>query len=142
MVWFTINLKIKRFLLLSLRIKKISGFRFVKRNSIRFGNSICCPAVTLVKNKCSKKIFSCDMKCNTDWLAWERLSNEKGKFIFVDKKLMGHRVDSSTTTTDVIKQGIRTEEDLYMFKKFWPNFIAKLITKGYKKSEKSNNLNS
>ena len=56
-VYSNINLKIKRFLLLSLKVKKISGLRFVKRNSIRFGNSICCPAVTLVKNKCSKKIF-------------------------------------------------------------------------------------
>ena len=140
-VYSNINLKIKRFLLLSLKVKKISGLRFVKRNSIRFGNSICCPAVTFVKKNVPDKIFECDLTCNIDWYGWERLSKLDGKFIFVNKKIMGHRVDETTTTTEIINSGIRTKEDLYMFKKFWPTFIAKLINKGYSKAEKSNDLN-
>ena len=54
---------------------------------------------------------------------------------------MGHRIDESTTTTDYIKKGIRTQEDLIMFKKFWPNFIAKGINKFYTLAEGSNNVN-
>ena len=33
-----------------------------------------------------------------------------------------------------------TKEDYEMFKMFWPNFIAKVLTKFYKNSEKSNKI--
>ena len=107
---------------------------------MRFGCSICCPSVTFVKDTLPKQVFECDMKSDVDWFAWEKLSKLNGKFIFIKKKLMGHRIDESTTTTDIINQGIRTKEDLYMFKKFWPDFIAKKINKFYRKSENSNNV--
>ncbi|MBR2833488.1 MAG: glycosyltransferase family 2 protein [Bacilli bacterium] len=132
------NLKIKRILLTSLRINRFSGIRHFKRNAIRFGNAISCPAVTYVQKNCPKKIFNTHMKCDIDWDAWEKLSKLKGKFIFINKKLMGHRIDDTTTTTDIINQGIRTKEDLEVLKNFWPTGIAKLINKLYKKSEKNN----
>ncbi|MBR3199016.1 MAG: glycosyltransferase [Bacilli bacterium] len=135
-----LNLRIKRFLLFNLSIKKFSGLKTLKRNSLRFGNSICCPAVTFNKSKCPKEVFTCDLSCNVDWFAWEKLSKIKGKFVYIPKKLMGHRIDESTTTTDIIRQGIRTKEDLFMFKKFWPSSIATFINKFYSKSEKSNKI--
>lgn len=134
------NLKIKRLLLSSLFLKSLSGAKLLKRNVLRFGCSICCPSVTFVKDKLPKKVFECDMKSNVDWFAWEKLSKLNGKFIFIKKKLMGHRIDDSTTTSDIINQGIRTKEDLYMLKKFWPDFLAKKINKFYRKSENSNNV--
>lgn len=137
-VYSNVNLLIKRFLLLSIRIKKLSGIRHLKRNVIRYGSSICCPAVTFVKKNCPVDIFKCNLVCDVDWYAWEKLSNIKGKFIYINKKIMGHRIDESTTTTDLINMGIRTKEDLYMYKKFWPGFLANIINKIYKKSEKSN----
>lgn len=139
-IYTNLNLKIKRILLTSLRIKKISGFKHLKRNVIRYGNSISCPAVTYVQKNCPEKIFNLEMKCDIDWDAWEKLSKLKGRFIFVNKKLMGHRIDDTTTTTDIINQGIRTKEDLIILKKFWPNQIAKIINKLYKNSEKNNNV--
>lgn len=139
-VYTNTNLKIKRILLSSLWIKQLSGIRLLKRNALKFGNSISCPAVTFVKKNVPKKVFTCDLKCNIDWFAWERLSKRKGKFIFVKQKLMGHRIDDTTTTTDIINEGIRTKEDLVILKKFWPDFIAKNLNKLYKNSEKSNNL--
>lgn len=139
-VYKNTNLLIKRFLLFNLKIKRLSGIKFFKRNALRFGNSISCPAVTFVKKNIPEKVFTCDLKCNIDWYAWEKLSKRKGKFIFISKKLMGHRIDDSTTTTDIINEGIRTKEDLIIFKKFWPDFIAKILTKIYRKSEKSNSL--
>ena len=134
------NLKIKRFLLSSLKIKNLSGSKILKRNTLRLGNSICCPAVTFNNEICPKEVFNCDLTCDIDWYGWEKLSKEKGKFIYINEKLMGHRIDESTTTTEIIKKGIRTKEDLYMFKKFWPNTIAKFINKFYASSEKSNKL--
>lgn len=135
-----INLVIKRVLLLPLRIKKLSSYRFNKRMVLRFGNSISCPAVTFVKDNVPKEIFSCDLKCDVDWYAWERLSKLKGNFIYNKKLLMGHRISESSTTTDIINNGIRTKEDLFIFKKFWPVLIARLFTRVYKNSEKSNKL--
>ncbi len=140
-VYKNTNLKIKRILLFPIRIKKIAGCKFFKRLVLRFGNSICCPAVTFVKNNCPKEIFVCDLKCNVDWFAWEKLSKQKGKFIFNKNCLMGHRISLVSTTTDIINQGIRTNEDFQILCKFWPKWIAKFINKFYKKAENSNNIN-
>lgn len=134
------NLKIKRILLFPLRWHFISKFKVVKRHSLRFGNAICCPAVTFVTENVPKDKFKCDLKCNIDWYAWEKLSRLNGNFIYIKEKLMGHRISEETTTTAIINDGIRTKEDLIMFKKFWPNFVAKLINKFYIKSEKNNQL--
>lgn len=132
------NLKIKRILLTPIRLKKLSGFKILKRSILAFGNAICCPAVTFAKNRTGTTIFESDMKCDIDWLAWEKLSKKEGKFIFVKDMLMGHRVHDESTTTEIIKDNKRSVEDLEIFKKFWPEFIAKILTKLYKNSEKSN----
>ena len=80
------------------------------------------------------------MKSNIDWLAWEKLSKLKGGFIYIPKKYMGHRVHEDSTTTEIIKENIRTKEDYEMLKMFWPGFIAKFINKFYVKAEFSNNV--
>lgn len=135
------NLKIKRILLFPIKFKAFSNLKFNKRLCISLGNSICCPAVTFSKDNIRLgEIFKSNMKSNVDWLAWERLSKLKGNFIYVDKHLMGHRISEVSTTTSIINSGVRTKEDLYMLKKFWPGFIAKIINKFYKKAEKSNNI--
>ena len=132
------NLSIKRFLLLPLRNQKLGKYNFFKRLVIRFGNSICCPAVSFVQKNVPKDKFSSELKCDVDWFAWEKLSRENGRFVFVSKSLMGHRIDESTTTTKIISEGIRTKEDLKIYRKFWPEFIAKMINKLYVKSEDNN----
>ena len=135
-----INLSIKRVLLFPLRLKKLGKFKFFRRWVIRFGNGICCPAVTFVKDNCPKDVFASNYKCNVDWYAWEKLSKRDGCFIYIKDKLMGHRISEDSTTTDIIKQGIRTKEDYDMYIKFWPKFIAKILTNIYKNSEKSNEM--
>lgn len=139
-VYSNLNLKIKRVLLFPLKIRGLSKYKFFKRWVIRFGNGICCPAVTFVKKNCPKEIFTSDLKCNVDWFAWEKLSKLRGRFLFVNKCLMGHRISESSTTTDIIREGIRTKEDYQMYVKFWPKWIARLLTRVYKNSEKSNEV--
>ena len=134
------NLKIKRLLLFPLRIKKLGKFKHWKRFALKFGNSICCPAVTFVKKNTPKVVFICNLTCNVDWFTWEELSNLNFAFTFVNEKLMGHRISEVSTTTSIINSGIRTKEDLYMFKKFWPPFMAKIINRFYRNAEKSNNI--
>lgn len=140
-VFTNVNLKIKRILLSLVKIQSIAQLSIVKRSCLAFGNAICCPAVSFCKENIKlTQLFTSDLKCNVDWLAWERLSNQKGKFIFVNKKLMGHRVHEDSTTTSIIEGNIRTKEDLFMFQKFWPKIIAQLLTSVFSNSEKSNRL--
>ena len=117
----------------------MSQFKFWKRFVIRFGNAISCPAVTFSKENISTSdVFKCDFVCDVDWYAWEKLSLLKGNFLFVNKKLMGHRVHEESTTTEIINEHVRTKEDFVMFQKFWPKWISKLINKFYVKAEESN----
>lgn len=133
-------LKIKRILLTPIKLKKSLKSKHFKRSILKYGNAICCPAVTFVKSNCPSKIFASKYVCNVDWHAWETLSKKKGAFTFVNKILMGHRISEDSTTTDIIKQGIRTKEDYQIFKRFWWTPIAKILTKFYQESEKSNDL--
>lgn len=134
------NLKIKRILLLPMRIRSLAKTKFGKRLSLRFGNAICCPAVTFVKDNIkTDDIFKCDFVCDVDWYAWEKLSLKKGRFTFVKDLLMGHRVHEESTTTEIINERVRTKEDFVMFQKFWPKSISKFINKFYVKAEDSNN---
>lgn len=134
-----INLIIKRLLLSPLRIRGKAISVFAKRLILRFGNSIGCPSVTFVRNKITFPIFDFPYKCNVDWAAWEKLSRKSGDFVYVNKYLMGHRIHENSTTTEIIKNNIRTKEDYQILCKFWPKLIAKLIAKIYKNSEKNNN---
>lgn len=139
-VYTNTNLKIKRILLFPLRFNLLNSKKFWKRRSLSLGCSICCPAVTFVKDKIELPLFEYNFKCDIDWHAWETLSKKRGNFSFINNPLMGHRVHEESTTTEIINDHIRTKEDLIMFKRFWPGFIAKIINKFYVKSEKSNEV--
>ena len=135
------NLKIKRFLLMPLKYSFNSNKKWAKRFVIKFGNAISCPTVTFNKKKMIFPVFDCDLKCNVDWNAWEKLSKNKGSFSFINKPLVGHKISDDTTTTKIINDGIRTKEDLEIYKRFWPEWIARILNKFYKNSEKSNEVN-
>ena len=133
-------LRTKRILLAPIRFKESLKSKYSKRSIIKLGDSICCPAVTFVTKNCPKDIFKSKFKCNVDWHAWETLSRHQGSFTYVNQPLMGHRISEDSTTTNIINQGIRTKEDYEIFRRFWSKPIAKLLTKLYQKSEKSNSL--
>lgn len=139
-VYSNINLKIKRFLFFPLKIYKLGKYCFFKRWILRFGNSISCPAVTFVKSNIIFPVFASKYKCNVDWNAWEKLSRLPGAFILVPKKNMGHRVHNQSTTTEILKNNDRSKEDYDIFTRFWPKWIAKILTSFYKNSEDSNKL--
>lgn len=134
------NLNIKKILLFPLRIKFLTKSKFIKRKVLSLGNSICCPSVCFSINNTGKDIFKSDMKCNIDWLAWERLSKKNGRFVYINKYLMGHRIHQNSTTSLIINNDQRSKEDFFMFSKFHPKWIAKKLTKLYKKSEEGNSL--
>lgn len=131
-------LKIKSLMLLPLRSRTLQKSAFVRRRILSLGNPICCPAVTYVKENLPEILFTQGFKSNTDWEAWERISKRKGAFVYVKKRAMAHRIHGGSTTTKIIRESKRTSEDLEMFEKFWPSWVAKGIEKIYGNSEKSN----
>ena len=133
-------LRVKRLLLSPLRIRKLWSSRFVRRRILSMGSAICCPSVTLVKEKISGQVFRNNMKSNIDWQAWEELSWEKGDFVYISHPLMGHRIHEESTTSELLAQSARRKEDLYMYKKFWPGFVAEFIEYFYCKNERSNRI--
>lgn len=140
-VYENTNLKIKKIMLKPLHNKEKSNRRFIKRLPLMFGDPICCPAVTFCqKNLNVKTLFANDMKCDIDWSAWEIASKMDGRFVFVNKPLMGHRIHEESTTTEIIEDNNRSKEDYEIFKRFWIAPIARLLTKLYSNSEKSNKV--
>lgn len=101
-----------------------------KLRVLRFGCPIACPSVTL-KVDAAVFRFREDLKVNLDWDAWMRLAVQEGAFGYVRDVLMLHRIHAGSETSDAIRQGVRAEEDLMMFRSLWPDPIARLLARAY-----------
>lgn len=133
-------LGVKRLMLTPMKIHGFWKSSFVRRRILSFGSAICCPSVTLVKENLGDFSFKNNMKSNIDWQAWEEISRRKGEFAYVSHPCMAHRIHQESTTSSLLEINGRREEDLYMYRKFWPEWMAKVIEHFYQSSEKSNDL--
>ena len=133
-------LNIKRCMLMPLTIKKMWMNQWIRRRILSFGSAICCPSVTLVKSNLKLPVFKNNMKSNIDWQAWEEISRKEGSFVYVDRPLVKHRIHERSTTSELLEVDGRKQEDIFMFLKFWPDWIATVIQKIYSINEKSNKL--
>ena len=133
-------LRIKRILLLPLRFKPLQKNRFVRRFSLSWGCGISCPSVMFVRPNLPCVIFKNGYRSDVDWEDWELLSKMTGEFIYTPAPLVLHRIHVGSETSAVLADAQRGKEDYEMFCKFWPPLIAKLMTKLYRFSEKSNQL--
>lgn len=132
-------LKVKRGLLRPLaRRGGIASTIAEKRKILRFGNSICCPSVTLALPSLPDPPFDTSLKSNLDWLTWEGYSRLEGSFVYDQQILMYHRIHEGSTTTALIHDNTRTDEDLSMLEKFWPKPIARLLCRAYALAQTSN----
>lgn len=134
-------LKVKRFMLSPLRLRLLWKSIWIRRRILSMGSAICCPSVTIVKNHLRLPIFENNMKSNIDWQAWEVISREKGEFAYISRPLILHRIHGESTTSQLLKKDQRKAEDLYMYRKFWPEWMARLIEYFYQYAERSNNAN-
>lgn len=133
-------LMVKRFLLFPLRFRIFWYRRWVRRRILSLGSPICCPSVTMVKTRLPSPLFENNMKSNIDWQAWEKVSRLRGSFVYVPEALMEHRIHPDSTTSEVVGDNQRREEDLMMYRKFWPEWMARLLEHFYQNSEKSNEI--
>ncbi len=103
-----------------------------KRRVLALGNPICCPSVTLNRERHPGFRFAAHYRSNLDWDAWERLSAGDGRFIYLSDVLVSHRVHRDTETTAAIAGGIRDQEDRDMLERFWPAVTASLLARIYR----------
>lgn len=132
------NLRIKNIMNFPLKFSVFTNSVWIRRRILSLGNPICCPAVTFNKEKVEKGIFDASYKNAADWDAWERLSRQKGAFLYCTDYLMAHRIHEESTTTLNIQDNTRAKEDIQMFERFWPKGISKLLAKIFGLSEKNN----
>lgn len=133
-------LTIKRLLLWRMRIRPLQTSRFAKRRTLALGDPICCPSVTFNLNRLPLPLFEKGLSASLDWQTWERLSRLPGRFAYDPEVLMLHRIHPGSTTTAVLHEGGRAAQDFRMFRLFWPAPIARLLTRLYAASERSNDL--
>lgn len=130
----------KRFMNFPYRFNFLNKFRWVKRLNLSLGNSISAPTVTFNTQLLSCAIIESDFKSNVDWISWIEFSKLNGRFIYISKPLLIHRLNELSTTTQVIKDNTKKKEDIRIFNMFWPKFITNILIKIYSLSEKNNNL--
>jgi len=131
-------LKIKRRMNAPLKIRAFGRSRFVRNRILSLGCSICCPSVTFHKSQLVDFAFDESFSCDLDWDAWSRIAKEKGSFVYIPKPLMLHRIHDQSETTRLLSNGVRFGEDLSIFKRYWPDWIARRLMEKYKKSAESN----
>ncbi|RBW63006.1 glycosyltransferase family 2 protein [Tenacibaculum sp. E3R01] len=138
----SLNYKIKKTLLFPFLVKNSHSWFIIKKGILLLGDPICCPSVTLnlkdIEN--SHKIFSPNYMCALDWIAWLKIARQKGSFIFINKKLIQHRIHDESETTASLNSGVRQKEEYLIFKKIWGPFIAKILGKIYAVGHKDNQI--
>lgn len=133
-------LVIKRILLLPMNLRVNRGNRWIRRRMLSLGSAICCPSVTFARENLPEVVFANHFRSDEDWEAWEKISRLDGEFLFCRKPLMLHRIHGDSETTRILRDHQRGEEDLQMYRKFWPEPVAKVLAKEYRSSEKYNSL--
>ena len=120
---------------LKTNLAKKGGF---KRFCQLLGNPITHPTVVCVMDKMPKEIFRQQYKASMDWDLWERLSRLKGSFVYVPSVQLYHRMAEENQTVQLYKSGenYRYNEELEIFSRFWPKWIAKIIMMFYKRAER------
>lgn len=137
---FSLNAIIKTVLLLPFSFSKSLKSTFFKKSILLFGDPICCPAVTINLNAVANFNFSTAYTCALDWYAWFELAKQKGAFLYLNQKLLMHRIHIESETTNQISNGKRQQEELQIFELIWGKKIAKIISKIYAIGHKDNRI--
>lgn len=133
-------IRVKKTLLLPLRVKVFRRNRFIRRRVLSLGCAICCPSVMYCMDNIQQPVFNNRFICSEDWEAWEKLSKEQGSFVYVPQSLISHRIHKDSVTTQTVSGQGRSGEDLEIFRKFWPEWMARILAKKYEKAEEFNKV--
>jgi hypothetical protein len=83
--------------------------------------------------------FSEKYKVSLDWDAWLRMSEMKGRFVYVPKMLSKHRIHKASATTEGIQGNVRQGRFLNLLS-YMAKVYCKVLSKFYSGSYKSNEV--
>lgn len=133
-------LKVKRILNAPLAKRFWNGRVWLKRRILAFGDPICCPACTYDRTVLGPSIFDTHYVNSCDYKTYVELASQAGRFVFIPKLLMGHRIYEGSATTKNLSENIRKREDGEILATLWPKPIAAMVNNVYATSESSNEL--
>ncbi|WEV45414.1 glycosyltransferase [Streptococcaceae bacterium ESL0687] len=131
-----INLKIKT---MGLRTMSLFNNKTYQRRIYAFGNFISCPAVSYNLEVLNDFKFDEDLKMTLDWDAWERIMKLPGDIKYLPARAMYHRIHEDSETSAATADKSREQEEYLIYRRYWPEFISKLLMKAYVKNQKTNN---
>ncbi|MCI2048229.1 MAG: glycosyltransferase [Lachnospiraceae bacterium] len=131
-------LRVKRRMLRPLTRPEAWSAVKTRRRILSFGNPVCCPSVTYVKEALPEMPFAPGYRSNIDWQAWEKFSRMEGDFVYCPEILMSHRIHEGSATSEIIADHDRTKEDLDMLRRFWPEPAARFLELFYRAGERQN----
>ena len=125
---------VKKILRIPLRFRSLADCTFVKKSVLMFGNSICCPSCTYNHDFIGDDMFRSDMEFALDWDNLYELAMKPGRFICSETPLIAYRVHDGATTKACIEDNRRSQDEIAMFRKMWPEWIVKILMRYYKKA--------
>ena len=129
--------RVKRLIVWPMRIPFFRRTVAAKRLGQCFGDPITHPTVICVMNKMPEVMFREQYRASMDWDLWERLSKQKGEFVYVSKVLMFHRMSDDNMTAKLIHgTNARYDDEFEIMSRFWPKWFAKILMIFYSKSAK------
>jgi len=135
----TLLLRVKLLMLgFFMPLKKNLWRPFWKKRLLSVGCPIAAPSVMYNVEKLRDFQFSADYSINMDWDAWCRMAFMPGRFVYANQVLLQHRIHADSATTKGLEANLRQQEDLEIFQRFWPPFLARAIAGFYAGSYKSN----
>jgi glycosyltransferase involved in cell wall biosynthesis len=138
---FSLNALVKGSLLLPFAFSKIIGLKLFKKMILLFGDPICCPSVNLNMAALRGDFkFQEKYTCALDWYAWYQLASRRGAFMYINQKLVRHRIHPGSETTNQLVNGLRQKEELELFELMWGKRMARLIARVYALGHKENLL--
>ncbi|MDD5617547.1 MAG: glycosyltransferase family A protein [Candidatus Omnitrophica bacterium] len=133
---YNLNILIKKILLILFLFKQRINSSFIKKMILSFGNPINCSCVMYHKKNIGHFMFSKEYLCSLDWDTWLKIARMEGSFVFLNRKLVVHRLHGDAESYIQAKNNIRKKEDEEIFKRMWPKPIAKILANFYYLSSK------
>jgi hypothetical protein len=90
------------------------------------------------KNKIGDFSFNPNYRFVVDWIAWLELSQQKGRFVYINQALIQHRIHEKSATTNEMKDGARTREEKEILSIIWGKWRGGIIAFVYQLSHFQN----
>lgn len=115
--------KIINFLLKPLKYQRMQNKKYFKKLSLKYRQCFCTSSVTYVKENIEKEFFPINLTYNNDWLGFINLANKNSKFVYINKRLVGKRINNYN------KGEKKINEDILIYRKMWPDWLINYIYK-------------